>query len=213
MKLIARLAVLGISVLGLGGVAVYAAANPNIVKQAQSIITTTVDVIVQPPTPSPTPIVIPNPSPIPTITPPPIPTPIPTPAAPVAFPVVQPTATTIVNQGNPQATVVPVAVPQTAVFIGIASINGGDPAQYSDSNTGGVKCNAPCTIVFTADWQGGFTGVTPTFKWSDGATGQQDSHDYTVAGIYHISTLADEVYNGVTYEVGSANSNITITIQ
>lgn len=211
MKYIARLAVLGLSVLSLGGVAVYAAANPGVITQAQVMISSIPSDITGPaPSPSPSPVVVvpqdvTPPSPTDNPLPSPIPSPIPTPQ-PAAFPVVQPTAVTIVNPGQPQQTTVPVEVPQTMVFIGATC-----DQPCSDPNTGGIKCTAPCTITFTADFQGGFAGITPTFVWSDGGTTQTHPVTYTQAGAPHVSVIAYETYNGITYKVGSANS-IPITI-
>lgn len=207
MKYLGRLLVLAFAVAGLGSVSVYAASNPDVVQQVQTVVTTTVDDIIPAPDPTPTPEVLPpSPQPDPTIAPPPPPVPSPTPAE-QEFPVATPTATHVINAGNPKATTEPVAVPQTAVFIGATC-----DQPCSDVNTGGIKCIAPCTITFTANFQGGFDGVKPTFKWSDGGTGQTHVVTYTTAGTPHISVTAYEVYQGVTYKVGSANS-IPITIQ
>lgn len=207
--LVRNLIVLGSSVLALGGTSIYAAENPAVVQQAQTVVVTTVDNVLPAPTPTPTPVVIVVPTKpqavAPVVQPPVLPSPTPTE---VEFPPVQPTATTTVNPGLPQATVVPVPVPQTAVFISVTC----PPNQAcSDPVTGGIRCVTPCAITFQANFQGGFPGISPTFKWSDGATENPHVITFTQAGTPHVTVVAYEVYQGQTYKVGSANS-IPITV-
>jgi len=167
--------------------------------QTQAVIVATVSQVTAVVAPAPTsvPVVttVDVPSPIPTIVP--IPSPIPSPT-PQEFPSSPPALVV----PTPGATPTQIAVPQTAVFVS-ANVQGDQHC----------PCPAPLTIQWVANFQGGFNGVTPTFVWSDGATGATDTVTYTTPGTYHSPTVqAYEVYQGVTYMVGTANANIEFTV-
>lgn len=217
MKRAPSLIVLTVVVLALGSMSVYAAENPPVLQQAQSVVSNVVNTVLPQPSPTPDTIVGQDqPSPIPIVTDNPTPIPSPTPAE-ENFPVNQSNQQQTINAGQPQATQQPVPVPQTAVFVSIDSINGIDCAnagcvQFNDSSTGGVRCNAPCTIVFHANFQGGFPGVQPYFVWSNGSTYNPCSITFTSAGFPKITVEAYEDYQGHHYAVGSANIP-AVTIQ
>lgn len=201
MRLAARFilpAITSLALIGLGSVAI-AKAEPTVVQHVQALFT---DATASPsPSPTPTPTLDPAlilPSPVPTS----VPTPPPPPPPPAVFPHTQgPTGTV-----NGQPTEVP--VPQTNVFINIQCT----VQPCTDPSTGGIICTAPCTLIFTADFQGGFPGITPIFTWSTGDVGQVVTITFNTAGKPVVTVIADETYQGIKYEVASIKA-VPITVQ
>jgi hypothetical protein len=166
---------------------------------AQKVITAIpnfIGVDVTAPLPSPTPVDVPSPIPTPTD----VPTiaPVPPTQAPIEPPKSFPqNPEPIQTPGQPT-----VAVPQALVTIS-ANVEGDQHC----------PCPAPLTIEWLGIFQGGFSGVTPIFTWSDGHVGSSDTITYTTPGNYHSpSVKVTEIVNGVTYEMTAANPYIPFTI-
>jgi hypothetical protein len=183
------------------GMSEFAPKQVEVVRQAVVQIETTVADATNP-LPTPTPVPSPIPTPIPT--PVDIPSPIPTPIGPQPFPPAAQIPQTPVPAPAPALGVPtpPVVIPETMVTISVAPCSGPN----FDVTTGGCKGTAPFVVTYTSNFQGGFPGLMPIFTWSDGTVGQTDQVTYSTPGNYKLSVKVDEVYNGVTYEAGSANS-------
>lgn len=186
------------------GVVAASAAPGQIQNLAISVGASIMDV----PSPSPTPVVgsgTTQPAPIeasPVVQPSPD---VPNPGQPQEFP----SPTPHLEVPTPGATPTTVTPPQANVFIGVTC----DSSCKNDVNTGGVIGPAPLTLTWHGTFQGGFDGVTPTFIWSDGHIGPDDTVTYTTPGTLHgPSVKVQQVYNGVTYEVAAANPNVPFTV-
>jgi hypothetical protein len=209
--------ILGLPLLA---IAASAAAPAQTQKAVVTIVTTVTDVVA--PIPSPTPLPTPTiePTVIPTIVaPPPAVTPIP--EGPQPFPPADQIPQTpapppaIVVGATPAPPPPPVVVPQTMVFVQIVSINGVTAIgeinkQFGDPATGGYKGTGPLVVGYQANFQGGFPGIPPQFTWGTGQAGQTITATYN-AGRFVESVKVQEVYQGVTYQVGSANA-VVITV-
>ncbi len=103
----------------------------------------------------------------------------------------------------------PPVIPVTLCTIGTHADSAGSTQVMAA--TGGPGGPAPLTITYSAYFQGGFVGVSPTFTWGDGHVGQSNTVTYTTPGTYYLKLSCSEVYNGVTYAAGNANS-VPITV-
>lgn len=193
--------IVGIPLLLIAGAATVPAQTQ---KTVITIMTQTTDTINPVPSPSPEPTMGSAPVPAPPVT---QPSPdVPNPGESRQFP--SPTPHLVVP--TPGATPTMVTPPQANVFIGLTC----DSACSNDKNTGGVIGPAPLTLTWHATFQGGFSGVPAMFIWSDGHVGPDDTVTYATTGLQHgPSVKVQQIYNGVTYEVGAANPSTPFTVQ
>jgi len=156
------------------------------------------------PSPSPIPTIVPDPSPVPTIAP--APAPVQTPAPPTVEPFpVQEQPSPVPPPVGVAAPPPPPPIPATMVTVGIQSSTG--VVRLVDPTTGGPECNSttPCTIIWIAYFQGGFTGATPVFTWNDGTVGATNPVTYSTPGTFKVTVSVTETVNGHTYGAGSTN--------